>query len=95
MDASDLVVVELELYGKDTAWEVGYCQGKGKIAIGVSGNAAYMEDFMVRGSLRAVARSEERLIELMEQYLGPRKPLAMIPAAVRQAKGRRVLLTSH
>lgn len=48
----DVLLVFLDSYGKDSAWEVGFARGLGKVVVGlVTGTSLFLEDWMVRFSL--------------------------------------------
>jgi nucleoside 2-deoxyribosyltransferase len=65
INRADAVITDICVYGKDTAWEVGYCYGIGNTVIGFAGNKKYKSDFTVRGSLTRVARDKKAIVEMI------------------------------
>lgn len=65
MKLADVVVADIEVYGKDTAWEIGYCHALAKPIIGYTENRRYESDFMVRGAVVHIARSPNELSSLL------------------------------
>jgi len=70
MNLAHVIVADIEVYGKDTAWEIGYCYQLGKPIIGYTENEHYRADFMVRGALVHIARSPRSLGTLIEKLTG-------------------------
>ncbi len=58
MNKSDLIVANVGNYGKDTAWEIGYCHANGKPVIALAKTDEHLADFMVKGAFDHVVRSE-------------------------------------
>ena len=55
MERSDLGLLVLDAYGKDSAWESGWYEAKGKPMIGwVEGGLHFLRDWMVKSGLEAV-----------------------------------------
>jgi nucleoside 2-deoxyribosyltransferase len=67
MNKADIVIADLGIYGKDTAWEIGYLYGTDKKVIGLTSNEKYKFDFMVRGALTCIAKKKEELINIIER----------------------------
>ena len=66
IEAADVLLVFLDSYGRDSAWEVGLALGLGKkLIVGlVSGSSLFLEDWMVKYSL-------DRLFVLAGGWLVP------------------------
>jgi len=67
MNEADIIVADINIYGKDTAWEIGYCFGLNKKIIGYAKNEAYKRDFMVRGALTYITKDEEEIVQLIKK----------------------------
>jgi nucleoside 2-deoxyribosyltransferase len=67
MDKADIVIADVSIYGKDTAWEMGYLYGMNKKVVGFTSNEKYGFDFMVRGGLTHIAKKKEEIIEIIEK----------------------------
>lgn len=68
MKKADVIVADVEDYGKDTAWEVGFCHGVGKPVIAFTKNDSFKSDFMVKGVFSNIAESGTELIEIIKGY---------------------------
>jgi len=64
---ADAVIADMSIYGKDTAWEVGYCYGIGKQVIGFARNKKYKKDFMVRGSIAHITRNKKVIVRMIKK----------------------------
>jgi nucleoside 2-deoxyribosyltransferase len=52
IEASDVLFVFLDSYGRDSAWEVGFARGLGKLIIGLAaGSSLFLEDWMIKFAL--------------------------------------------
>lgn len=52
---SDIVLINLENFGRDTSWEVGFAEGLGKKRIGfIISNLRILEDWMVKRSIEGL-----------------------------------------
>jgi nucleoside 2-deoxyribosyltransferase len=67
MNMADIIIADIDIYGKDTAWEIGYLYGTEKKVIGLAGNERYKFDFMVRGALTCIAKKKEELVKIIER----------------------------
>lgn len=70
MDKADIIIVNTENYGRDTASEIGYCNATGKTVIGFAENGRCKDDFMVSGFLHYLASEEEELVRLVAEQIG-------------------------
>jgi len=66
MNKADIILADINIYGKDTSWEIGYTYGIGKKIIGFAKNEKYKYDFMVRGALTYVTKNEKEIIDIIK-----------------------------
>ena len=69
MNKADIILADINIYGKDTSWEIGYCHGIGKKIIALSKNGRYLSDFMVKGALTFVAINEDQVIDIIKNQI--------------------------
>ena len=67
MDMADIVIADLSVFGKDTAWEIGYFYGINKKVIGLTNNEKYKFDFMIRGAMTAIAKNKQEIVEIIKK----------------------------
>jgi hypothetical protein len=49
IERCDVLLVFLDSYGKDSAWEIGFARGLGKYVVGiVAGSSLFLQDWMVK-----------------------------------------------
>jgi len=63
MDKADVILADMNIYGKDTSWELGYCFGNNKNVIGYTNNDSYKADFMVKGPLTHIATNQDEILD--------------------------------
>lgn len=64
MEESDIGLINLDSFGKDSSWEAGWYHAHNKPLIGyVSANLTFLEDWMVKGSLDGVLIDNDVLFE--------------------------------
>jgi nucleoside 2-deoxyribosyltransferase len=80
IDSSDLVLVDLDNYGLDTAWEVGYAEGRNKSVVGLSQIAEdngetrmvrrrpYLDNFMHgwQSEERSICKTVQELLPIVQ-----------------------------
>lgn len=69
INKADAVIADITIYGKDTAWEIGYCYGIRKKVIGFVRNNKYKKDFMIKGSLFCIARNKEEIVKMIRKIV--------------------------
>lgn len=72
MKDADIIVANINVYGKDTSWEIGYCYGLGKIVMGFTKNRSYKHDFMVNQSV-IITTSEDELVNILKKHIEEKK----------------------
>lgn len=75
MEDCDIGIIMLDCYGRDSSWECGWFESKGKPIVGfITSSLKCLKDWMIKGGLEGVITTDEKIMKRLieDEILGKR-----------------------